>query len=148
MSHFAAHRWLPRHLCICPYLKLLSGFCEGVGWLLYIGALHLNDKTFVNSLWQNKPDCSLYKDERKTRRVSFLLRYLWYFHLFYCFVSFFPVMLQNKCLVPGLGCHTTSLTLMHFIQAQWNCFSCSALTMIYPLWSLLLPGIGFRVIYR
>lgn len=91
MSHFAAH------LCICPYLKLLSGFCEGVGWLLYVGALHLNDKTFVNSLWQNKPDCSLYKDERKTRRVSFLLRYLWYFHLFYCFVSFFPVMLQNKC---------------------------------------------------
>lgn len=55
----------PHHLCICPHLKLLSALCEGVGWLLYVGALHLNDKTFVKSLWQNKADRSLYKDERK-----------------------------------------------------------------------------------
>lgn len=87
----------PRHLCICPHLKLLSALCEGVGWLLSVGDLHLNDKTFVNSLWQNKADRSLYKDERKkkTGEFSAALPLIFPFILLFCFI--FPVMLQNKC---------------------------------------------------
>lgn len=102
---------------------------------------------FGQTKWHNQPACCFYKD--KNPQFSFLLLDICFFSSC-CKInaSNSRMLLFQPLMTLSMGYHTTSLTLMHFLQAQWNCFSCSALTMIYPLWSLLLAGIEFLLIYR
>lgn len=72
---------------------------------------------------------------------------------FFCHVAEFMSLNPSPVYIPSPGWLLVwaiiafIILVVHFVPAQWNLSSCSALTMIYPLWSLLLLRIEF-LIYR